>query len=247
MERTEELLKKLNRKKMPGHIAIIMDGNGRWAKEKGLPRIAGHKKGVDRVREIVRFTGNLLPEVKVLTLYVFSTENWTRPKTEVACLMELIAKYLLREVPELDRNNVRMGWIGRRSGLPKSVLDSLSESMGSLEDNTGLIMNLAINYGGRTEILDALKSICEKVSAGGMDPSGISENEFGKHLYTAGLPDLDLLIRTGGEMRISNFLLWQVAYAEILITPVYWPDFTPRHLTEAIIAYQERERRFGAV
>jgi len=247
MEKVQDLLEKLNRKKIPRHIAIIMDGNGRWAQQKGLPRIAGHRRGVEVVRKIVRFTGKNIPEVEVLTLYVFSTENWSRPESEVHFIMGLLKKYLIAEVPKLDRNNVRLRWIGRRSNLPENVIDSLDRAVRALEKNTGLVLNLAINYGGRAEIVDALKEMVKKVIAGELNPGEINEAKFEKFLYTDGLPPLDLLIRTGGDMRISNFLLWQIAYTEIYVTPVYWPDFTPRHFLEAILNYQKRQRRFGNI
>ncbi len=246
MENAQELFKKLDSNRMPRHIAIIMDGNGRWAKERGLPRLIGHRKGVDVVREIVRFTGKNLAGVEVLTLYVFSTENWSRPKREVHGLMILLRKYLKLEVPELDKNNVRLAWIGRRSNLPENIKSSLDNSVKALEKNTGLILNLAINYGGRTEVIDAVKKIIARKSRGEFSEE-INEENFESFLYTVGLPSLDLLIRTGGEMRISNFLLWQSAYAELWVTPTYWPDFTPAHLIRAILDYQNRQRRFGKI
>lgn len=233
--------------RMPRHIAIIMDGNGRWAKEKGLPRLIGHKKGVDVVKEIVRFTGESLKDVELLTLYVFSTENWLRPRGEVHGLMDMLKKYLKLEVPELNKNNVKLAWIGRRSNLPENVKSSLDSSVKALEENTGLTLNLAINYGGRAEIIDACKTISKKVIAKELDSEEIDENKFEKFLYTGKFPPVDLLIRTGGEMRISNFLLWQIAYAELWVTPAYWPDFTPAHLLKAILDYQERDRRFGTL
>lgn len=246
MEKIKELLKELDREKIPSHIAIIMDGNGRWAKEKGLPRLMGHRKGVEVVKEIVRFTGGNLKEVKVLTLYVFSTENWSRPRVEVKGLIELLTKYLRSEIPELNENNVRLNWIGREKELSQSVLNTLKESLEKTSRNTGLILNLAINYGGRAEIIDATKKIIDKIIRGEISRE-FDEKDFENFLYTYGLPSLDLLIRTGGEMRISNFLLWQASYAELWVTSTYWPDFTPVHLLQAILDYQNRERRFGKV
>jgi len=246
MEKTEELLKELDNSRMPRHIAIIMDGNGRWAKQRGLPRLMGHRKGAEVVREIVRFTVRNLKKVEVLTLYVFSTENWSRPKVELKGLMNLLQRYLHSEIAEFNENNVRLNWIGRKEKLSQSVLGTLKDSLEKTSKNTGLILNLAINYGGRTEIIDAVKEVIARVDSG-ENSLEIDEKNFESFLYTKGLPPLDLLIRTGGEMRISNFLLWQIAYAELWVTPVCWPDFTPAHLLKAIFDYQERERRFGKI
>ena len=243
MEEIEKLLNRVDKNRMPRHIAIIMDGNGRWAKEKGLPRFMGHRKGVEVVREIVRFVGRNLKEVEVLTLYVFSTENWFRPKGEIKGLMKLLERYLHSEIPELNKNNVRLNWIGREEGLSESVLNVLKEGLEKTSRNTGLVLNLAINYGGRAEIIDGIKEIIASLRKGASIE--IDEKSFESFLYTNAFPPLDVLIRTGGEMRLSNFLLWQAAYAELWMTPVYWPDFTPSHLLKAIFDYQSRERRFG--
>jgi len=246
MEKVQELLKELDNSRMPRHIAIIMDGNGRWAKQRGLPRLMGHRKGAEVVREIVRFTVRNLKKVEVLTLYVFSTENWSRPKVELKGLMNLLQRYLHSGMAEFNENNVRLNWIGRKEKLSQSVLGTLKDSLEKTSKNTGLILNLAINYGGRTEIIDAVKEVIARVDSG-ENSLEIDEKNFESFLYTKGLPPLDLLIRTGGEMRISNFLLWQIAYAELWVTPICWPDFTPTHLLKAILDYQERERRFGKI
>ena len=247
MEKIEDLLNSLDRKRLPEHISIVMDGNGRWAKEKGLHRIAGHREGVKTVRNTVRFIGNNLPEVKVLTLYVFSTENWSRPKIETMALMSLIEKYLIAEIPELNSNNVQLHWIGRTQGLPKGVLRSIDKTTKALSKNNGLILNLAINYGGRTDILDASKKLIEDAKKGRIDIKNIDEKMLQGYLYTDKLPPVDLFIRTGGDIRISNFLLWQIAYAELYFTKTYWPDFSPVHLIKAILDFQGRDRRFGNV
>ncbi|HVA66768.1 MAG TPA: isoprenyl transferase [Elusimicrobiota bacterium] len=224
---------------IPAHVAVIMDGNGRWAKSRGLPRLAGHRAGVQSVREIVRSCGEL--GVKVLTLYSFSTENWLRPKSEVSQLMRLLSYALKKETLELDKNNVRLRAVGRLSELPAAVRADLEESIRRLEKNSGLILNLALNYGSRQEIVDAVNSLI-KTGTG-----EITEEVLSGALYTAGLPDPDLVIRTSGEMRLSNFLLWQSAYAEIYITPVFWPDFRRKHFNAAICDYQKRHRRFGGL
>ena len=216
-----------------------MDGNGRWAAARGLPRIAGHKAGVDSVRAIVRAAGEL--GIKTLTLYSFSTENWLRPAEEVGELMKLLSWALNKETLDLDKNNVRLGAVGRLDGLPKAVQDELAKAIERLKKNTGLRLILALNYGGRQEIVDAVN----KALASGAKT--IDEKEIGRHLYTADLPELDLMIRTSGEMRISNFLLWQVAYAELHVTPVLWPDFRKEHLVAAVEDYQNRDRRFGGL
>ncbi|MFH1725771.1 MAG: isoprenyl transferase [Elusimicrobiota bacterium] len=226
-------------KAIPRHIAIIMDGNGRWAESRRLPRVAGHKAGVEAVRATVRACGEL--GVSVLTLYSFSTENWLRPKEEVSELMSLLAWALRRETADLDKNNVRLMASGRVDGLPATVRRELSRSITKLQKNTGLILNLAINYGARSEIVDAVNSLIRD------GVRTISEEEISGRLYTAGLPDPDLMIRTSGEIRISNFLLWQSAYAEFYSTPVYWPEFRKPDLLEAIADYQRRERRFGGL
>ncbi|HVC09854.1 MAG TPA: isoprenyl transferase [Elusimicrobiota bacterium] len=224
---------------IPAHVAVIMDGNGRWAKSRGLPRLAWHRAGVQSVREIVRGCGEL--GVKVLTLYSFSTENWLRPKSEVSQLMRLLSYALKKETLELDKNNVRLRAVGRLGELPAPVRTDLEESIRRLEKNSGLILNLALNYGSRQEIVDAVNGL---IKAGAKE---VTEEAISGALYTAGLPDPDLIIRTSGEMRLSNFLLWQSAYAEIYITPVFWPDFRRKHLNAAICDYQKRHRRFGGL
>jgi len=231
--------------RLPAHIAIIMDGNGRWAKRRNLPRTAGHEAGVESVRKVVRASAEL--GVEYLTLYTFSVENWKRPREEVEALMRLLTKTTRREIDELNRNNVRLITTGRIDGLSLARRKVLDLAMKKTRKNTGLVLNLALNYGGRTEIIDAVKAIALGVMAGNIHPGEINETLFSNYLYTAGLPDPDLLIRTSGEMRISNFLLWQTSYTEMYITDVLWPDFGRRELFEAIIEYQKRERRFGKV
>ena len=229
----------LDPKKLPKHVAIIMDGNGRWAKAKGLPRVAGHKAGVDSVRAATRACGEL--GIEVLTLYSFSTENWLRPEDEVSELMRLLAWALKGETSELDKNNVRLMASGRIGGLPGAVQDQLAASIKKLSKNTGLILNLALNYGSRAEIVDAVNSL---IKEGARE---VTEAMVSGRMYTAGLPDPDLVIRTSGEMRISNFLLWQAAYAEFYVTPTYWPDFRKPDLVAALKEYQARHRRFGGL
>ena len=225
--------------RIPRHVAVIMDGNGRWAAARGLPGIAGHTAGVDSVRAIVRAAGEL--GVEALTLYSFSTENWLRPAEEVGELMKLLSWALNKETLELDKNNVRLGAIGRLEALPKAVQDELAKAIERLKGNTGLKLTLALNYGGRQEIVDAVA----KAAAAG--EKNLDEDAIGRGLYTAHLPELDLMIRTSGEMRISNFLLWQAAYAELYVTPVLWPDFRKEHLAAAIEDFQKRDRRFGGL
>ncbi len=230
---------------LPKHIAIIMDGNGRWARERGLPRIFGHRAGIESVREIVRACGEV--GIEALTLYVFSVENWERPREEVRGLMGMLRELLRKEVRELDKNNVRLMSIGHRDMLPKVIQEELVRAIKALEKNTGLILNLALSYGGRAEIVEAARRIGEEAKEGRLDPAKLDERTFAKHLYAPELPDPDLLIRTAGEMRISNFLLWQIAYAELYVTDVLWPDFRRPNLLKAIDEYQKRERRFGRV
>jgi undecaprenyl diphosphate synthase len=218
-------------------LAIILDGNGRWAKAKGLPRVAGHKVGVDTVREMVKACSEL--KIPILTLYTFSTENWSRPKDEVTDLMGLLALALRREAEMLDKNDVRLSAIGHLEGLPQSVRTELERAIERLKDNTGLHLNLALNYGARQEIVDAVNRLIAE------GRKSISAEELSGALYTAGLPDPDLVIRTSGEMRVSNFLLWQIAYSELYVSPVFWPDFSREHLHAALADYQRRERRFG--
>jgi len=235
----------LNPKHLPRHIAIIMDGNGRWARERSLPRIFGHRAGIESVREIVRACGEV--GIGVLTLYVFSVENWERPRGEVRGLMTMLKELLRKEVRELDKNNVRLMSIGRRELLPKVVQEELERAIAALKDNTGLLLNLALSYGGRAEIVEAARRIGEEAKQGTLDLKRLDEKVFAEHLFAPDLPDPDLLIRTAGEMRVSNFLLWQIAYAELYITDVLWPDFRRPNLLKAIEDYQKRERRFGKV
>lgn len=230
---------------IPEHIAIIMDGNGRWAKMKGLPRVAGHKKGVKTVREIVEACANL--GVKFLTLYTFSTENWQRPKTEVSTLMRLIVKSLKDETDELHKNNIRLTSIGNSEMLPIEVKEELEEAFEKTKMNTKMTLNLALSYSGRWELTNAVKNIAQNVKDGNIDVENISEDTVAKYLNTSEMPDPELVIRSGGEMRISNFLLWQIAYSEIYVTEILWPKFKTANLIEAINEFQRRERRFGLV
>jgi undecaprenyl diphosphate synthase len=230
---------------IPRHIAIIMDGNGRWAKERGMPRISGHSEGVERVRDTVRACAQL--GVRYLTLYTFSTENWKRPKEEVSFLMRLLLKALENETDELQTNNVRIRMIGDSSALPQEVQNELLESIQKTKDNTGLTLILALNYSGRWDLTQAIRHIVRDVSAGQLREQDVTDDLVGKYLSTAGIPDPDLLIRTSGEFRLSNFLLWQLAYTEIYISSRFWPGFRRDELYAAIANYQQRERRFGMV
>jgi undecaprenyl diphosphate synthase len=238
----EKILKKGN---LPNHIAIIMDGNGRWAKKRGLPRIAGHRAGVKTVKRIVRASGEL--NLNYLTLYTFSKENWKRPKEEVSAIMNLLYETTKREMNELDENNVRLITTGRIEELSPRKKEILEKAMERTKDNTGLTLNLALNYSGRMEILDAVKRIIKDAQQGKIEDGQLDEKLFSSYLYTKDLPDPDLLIRTSGEMRLSNFLLWQTSYTELYVTDVLWPDFSVKDFYEAILDFQERERRFGKV
>ena len=229
---------------LPRHIAIIMDGDRRWADEHNLPRTDGHRFGRESVRDIVRACGQL--QIEALTLYTFSTENWSRPDIEVKALMQWLHESLRDEVPELHENNVRLNAVGRTDELPKTVQLALRRALNQTRDNTGLRLNLALNYGGRSELVDAFRKLAAQVASGGAKPEDIDEEQISGALYTADLPDPDLLIRTSGEMRLSNFLPWQMVYTEIrFVGDVHWPDFRRQHLYEAIAAYQQRQRRFG--
>ena len=236
---------KIDTHNIPRHIAIIMDGNGRWANAKGLPRIAGHREGVRTVRKITEICGEL--NVKILTLYTFSSENWNRPATEVSALMKLLMSSLRRETKDLMKNNVRFTVIGNINELESNVQNELIDAIHKTKNNTGLNLNLALSYGSRQEILFAVKKLIDKVSKGEIKVDEIDESVFSKLLYTQNIPDPDLLIRTGGEFRISNFLLWQIAYTEIHVTDTPWPSFGKKELTEAIYEYQNRDRRFGKI
>ncbi|CAG7840717.1 UDP pyrophosphate synthase [Clostridium novyi B str. ATCC 27606] len=235
----------LNKDNIPKHIAIIMDGNGRWAKQKKLPRTLGHKAGVETIREIVKECSNL--GVKILTLYAFSTENWKRPKEEVGALMKLLVEYLKKELKELHEENVIIRTIGDISKLPKICQQELTNAYNTTKNNTGLILNLALNYGGRDEIINAMKEIGAKIKEGTLSPEDINEEVISQVLYTKNLSDPDIIIRTAGEQRLSNFLLWQCAYSEFWYTDIKWPDFKKDDLCKAIYDYQNRDRRFGGL
>jgi undecaprenyl diphosphate synthase len=236
----------LDPKKLPAHVAIIMDGNGRWAKQRNLPRIVGHKAGVSAVRTAVETCAQL--GIEALTLYAFSVENWKRPRHEIDGLWRLLVVYLRRELATLMQNDIQLVAIGRLESLPGSIQTELQSVMTRTAGNRGMRLNLAINYGGRTELIDAVNSILENAKLeGNLDALEITEEAISSHLYTAGLKDPDLLIRTSGEMRVSNFLLWQIAYSELYVTDTLWPDFSRTNLLEAIFDYQNRERRFGGL
>lgn len=230
---------------IPQHIAIIMDGNGRWAKAQGKIRTYGHQAGAETLKKIVRAADKI--GIKVISAYAFSTENWKRPVTEVNFIMELLSRYLTNEIDEFKENNVQVRFIGSQEGLPEIVKQKMAHAVAETKDNTGIILNLAINYGGQAEILHAVKNIAQEAANGNIAVDEITNEIFEQHLYTKGLPAPDLLIRPGGDLRISNFLLWQIAYAEIWTTDVYWPDFSEEHLLQAIRAFQGRERRFGGL
>jgi undecaprenyl diphosphate synthase len=227
--------------RLPAHIAIIMDGNGRWAAQRHLPRVEGHRAGIEAVRDTVECAARL--GIKVLTLYAFSVENWKRPKSEVSTLMMLLKRYLRSELSTLLRNDIRFGVIGRIEELAPDIQAELREAIARTASNRGMLFNIALNYGGRAEIVDAARRAIES----GLRPEDLDETRFASFLYTAGQPDPDLMIRTSGEMRVSNYLLWQIAYAEIYVTDTLWPDFRRRHLIEAVLAYQKRERRYGGI
>jgi len=229
--------------KLPHHLAIIMDGNGRWARARMLPRIMGHRKGVQTVRLIVEECSKI--GIRFLTLFAFSAENWSRPKTEVRSLMTLLKKYIRMEVPRMMRSNIRFNVIGNRDELPEDVRIALDDAMAVTAANGGMTLTLALSYGSRQEILQAAKAVAADIISGRLLPAELTENSFADYLYTASLPDPDLLIRTSGEMRISNFLLWQLAYAELYFTEINWPDFGREELHKALSDYQSRERRFG--
>ena len=235
------LARQIDLGRLPAHIAVIMDGNGRWAAERHLPRVEGHRAGIDSVRSSVELSARL--GVKVLTLYAFSVENWKRPPGEVSVLMGLLKRYLRLELATLLENNIRFRVIGSQRELDADVRSELDHAQDQTASNTGMVFNIALNYGGRAEIVSAAKRALET----GVDPSELDEARFAGLLYTAGQPDPDLLIRTSGEMRVSNFLLWQIAYAEIWVTETYWPDFRARHLLEAVLDYQKRDRRYGGI
>ncbi|UCF66361.1 MAG: isoprenyl transferase [Acidobacteriota bacterium] len=239
------LIDQIDFERLPRHIAIIMDGNGRWARQRHLPRIAGHRAGIAAVREVLETSARL--GIEVLTLYAFSRENWSRPASEVNALMRLLREYVDGELTTLCEKNIRFRTIGRISDLPAPVVEGLARAERATAGNTGMTFLIALSYSGRSEIVDAAVEIAQRVRRGQLDPEAIDEDLVSSTLNTAGLPDPDLLIRSSGERRISNFLLWQIAYAELFITPVLWPDFRRQHLLEAIVDFQARERRFGGV
>ena len=241
----QALLRAIDFARLPRHVAVIMDGNGRWAKLRHKPRVEGHRAGIASVRDVVETSARL--GLQVLTLYAFSVENWKRPQSEVTTLMGLLKRYLRSELDTLLRNNIRFRVIGRMEELPADVQDELRRGMERTADRSGLLFNIALNYGGRTEITDAVRLLAADVAAGRREAGAIDEDTLSSCLYTAGLPDPDLLIRTSGEMRVSNFLLWQIAYAEIWVTDVLWPDFRRKHLLQAVADYQKRERRYGGI
>lgn len=229
----------------PGHVAIIMDGNGRWAKQRFMPRVAGHRAGMNTVRMAVRTSGEL--HIDYLTLYAFSTENWTRPRAEVNALMDLLLKYLKIEADDLDRNNVRLRTVGRTNQLPQQVQDALSETEERLDRNDGLTLILALSYSGKAELLDAVKKMVADAASGSITPDSVNDKMFRNYMYLPEAPDPDLMIRTSGEMRISNFYLWQLAYAELAVTSTLWPDFSREQYLKLILDYCMRDRRYGGV
>ena len=238
-------LDKIDLKRLPQHVAVIMDGNGRWAQRRHLPRIAGHRAGVKAAREIIETCARL--KLSYLTLYAFSLENWRRPQAEIDFLMRLLREYLKRELPTIHKNNIRLLVIGRSEQLPEAVRKDIEQGMRMTARNTGMKLVVALNYGGRAELVDAFNAMFEQVRANGMSAFQADEQTISEHLYTAGLPDPDLLIRTSGEMRVSNFLLWQIAYAEIYVTETLWPDFSRARILEALVDFQKRERRYGGL
>jgi len=240
-----ELLGKLDLKRLPQHLAVIMDGNGRWAERRHLPRVAGHRAGVKAAREIIESCARL--KLPYLTLYAFSLENWRRPQAEVDFLMRLLREYLKRELPAIHKNNIRLLIIGRSEQLPEGVRKDIEHGMQMTARNTGMKLVVALNYGGRAELVDAFNAMLEQIRSNGLSAFQADEQTISGHLYTAGLPDPDLLIRTSGEMRVSNFLLWQIAYAEIYVTETLWPDFSRARLLDALVDYQKRERRYGGL
>jgi undecaprenyl diphosphate synthase len=243
--REEFLLSQLDPARLPAHVAIIMDGNGRWAARRNLPRVAGHRAGATAVRRTVEAAARL--HLSHLTLYAFSTENWKRPASEVSALMSLLKKFLRKELATLQKNNIRFRMIGRTEGLDPIVLEEIRKAQEATARNTGLSLNIALNYGGRAELIDACRQLGWEVAAGRLNPDRIDEEMIAKKLYTNSIPDPDLLIRTSGEMRVSNFLIWQIAYAEIHVTETLWPDFDTSELLAALIEYQKRDRRFGGI
>jgi undecaprenyl diphosphate synthase len=239
-----QLLEKLDLTRLPRHVAVIMDGNGRWAQKRHLPRIAGHRSGTQSARTTIETCARL--KIEALTLYAFSVENWRRPKTEIDFLMQLLREYLRKEMPLIQKHEIRMRFLGRVEELPVGVQNDVREAMEKTAGNKGMVLCIALNYGGRAEIVDAMNAIIAERNASGRPPR-ITEEDLSRHLYTEGLPDPDLLIRTSGEMRVSNFLLWQIAYSEIFVTETLWPDFNRARLLEALVEFQKRERRYGGI
>ena len=239
-----QLLERLDLSRLPRHVAVIMDGNGRWAQKRHLPRIAGHRSGTQSARTTIETCARL--KIEALTLYAFSVENWRRPKTEIDFLMQLLREYLKKEMPLLQKNEIRMRFLGRIEELPAAVQNDAREAMEKTAGNKGMVLCVALNYGGRAEIVDAMNAILREHNGHGAS-SRITAEQIAQHLYTEGLPDPDLLIRTSGELRVSNFLLWQIAYAEIFVTDTLWPDFNRARLLEALVEFQKRERRYGGI
>ncbi len=238
------LWEKLDLTRLPRHVAVIMDGNGRWAQKRHLPRIAGHRSGTQSARTTIETCARL--KIEALTLYAFSVENWRRPKTEIDFLMALLREYLRKEMPLIQKNEIRMRFLGRLDELPAAVQKDAREAMEKTAGNKGMVLCVALNYGGRAEIVDAMNAILSERN-GHAAPNKVTEEQLSRHLYTEGLPDPDLLIRTSGDMRVSNFLLWQIAYAEIFVTETLWPDFNRARLLEALLEFQKRERRYGGI
>ncbi|NCB41780.1 MAG: isoprenyl transferase [Clostridia bacterium] len=236
---------KIDSTRIPAHVAIVMDGNGRWAKKRGLPRIKGHNEGMLALKEIVKHSSVL--GISYLTVYAFSTENWKRPQDEVSGIFKLLVLYVQKEIKELNDNNVKVNILGDWSILPQNVQNSIISAIETTKNNTGLQFNIALNYGGRAEIVRAIKSIAKLVCEGSLNLEDIDEECVEAHLYTEGMPDPDMIIRTGGELRLSNYLIWQAAYSEIVISEVFWPDFSPKEYEKAIVEFQSRERRFGGL
>lgn len=241
----KKLIEQIDKKNLPHHVAIIMDGNGRWAKERHLPRIEGHRSGIKSVRDVVE--GCCEIGVKALTLYAFSIENWQRPASEINALMKLMEKFLYDEIPEMNDNGVKLILTGRTDRLPEYVLKAMDVATKATQTNNQLVLNLAFNYGSRTELVDAFNHVVKDIKSGKLNGEKITEQDISNRLYAPDLPDPDLLIRTSGEMRISNFLLWQIAYSEFWFTDIHWPEFRRQHLYQAILDFQKRSRRFGRV
>ncbi|ACB85016.1 isoprenyl transferase [Natranaerobius thermophilus] len=245
MESLQTYLNKIDYQNVPRHIAIIMDGNGRWAKSRALPRIAGHRAGVEAIKRVSEISQEI--GIEIITMFAFSTENWKRPKKEVEFLMSLPKEYLKKELQNLKENNIKITIMGDTSAIPAKTLEVIEQGVEETKNNTALNLNFALNYGGRAEIVQAVRKIAAKASDREIDPKTISEDIISQHLYNPEIPDPDLMIRSSGEQRLSNFLLWQLAYSELWFPEVYWPDFQKEHLLQAVLAYQNRERKFGGV